>query len=169
MSIYEDLISYATYDDAQVLDIKVKKAGQAMSVYVTFTNTGDLDWTFGVGFSFKDGGLNSKGEVIGSKTWDCWSGSRVLAGNAGSVDKHLCPKGASVTHTISNIPIDADVGLGTIQFKVGIWKQPTVPLIPPTLATWPVGDVWATQDSNGNEVHIVSLEPAATIGSVVLQ
>lgn len=160
MSVYEDLISYATYDNAQVLGITVKKAGQAMSVTVTFTNTGDLDWTFGIGFSFKDGA---------GTIWDCWNGSRVLAGNPGAVNKQLCSKGASVTHTISNIPIGADVALGTIQFKVGIWKQSTVPLIPPTLATWPVGDVWATQDSNGNSIQIISLEPAATIGSVVLQ
>jgi len=96
--------------------------GSKFRVKVKFQNTGD-DWTFGVGFTFKDSaGIE----------WDCYTGGcdkgRVSGGPGGAkIDSHFASAGQIVDHVIDNIPVPTAVALGDAQVLSIVWKNPTVP------------------------------------------
>lgn len=148
MSVYDDVsVSMAT-GDAQILGIITKPGTGSLSVDVTFTNTGGSDWTFGIGISIKD----NLGQV-----WNCWTNNlvRSITGNEGSIDTHFCSKNATVTHTVSNIPLN-NLAAGPLQFVISLWKESMAP--PSTrLARYPTSDgSWAANDTSGNTVEIAA-------------
>jgi len=97
--------------------------GGKFRVRVKFQNTGELDWTFGVGFTFKDSaGIQ----------WDCYTGGcdkgTVSGGPGGAkIDSHFASAGQIVEHTIDLIPVPTAVALGDAQVLSIVWKNPTVP------------------------------------------
>jgi hypothetical protein len=163
MSVYENYLGGGT---ATVLGVTYNKnpGSSTMSASITFSNTGSVDWTYGVGFSAQD---SSGASDPVNHVWNCWTGGIVAAGasgNAGSLDQHTVTKGSSVTHTISGIPIPVGMATGQLKFKAGIWKTNVGP-IPTTetaLAWWPTDGSWASADSNGNTIFIGTIAASIT-------
>lgn len=89
----------------------------AIAVDVTFSNTGDVTNTFGVGVSL----IDSAGQ-----TWDCWNNNCVRAPGTGINSQSLNP-GYQIMHTVNNLPIPDDMPLGYVDVVAVIWQNATVP------------------------------------------
>ena len=157
MSMYDNYISGSIIGagTAQVLGVLTKNVGNTISVQVTFTNTGSADWTYGIGLTLKD---------ANGSTWNCWTGNNIktVVGNEGSIDSHFCAKNATVTHTISGVPVTSDMASGPVTLVVALWRESTAP---PSvqLSRYPTTG-WASTDSNGTSITINN--PASYMGTI---
>ena len=162
MSVYDGIAGSILGTEAQVLGVITKDVGGSINVQVTFMNTGTADWTYGIGLTLRD----SNGG-----TWNCWTGNivKVVTGSEGSIDSQFCAKGATVTHTISGIPVLSTMPAGLVQFVVGLWRESTAPPAN-MLSRYPSAlGTWASTDSNGNSITVNNPSSyAASITSIIL-
>lgn len=95
-----------------------KALGETVNVSLGIQNTGDTDWTYGIGCSVKD---------VAGNIWNCWSGGTALANSdpaAGQIDTHFIPAGQTITH-VTSFPNPIVQGEVSGIFKV--WKESVSP------------------------------------------
>lgn len=130
-----------------------------ISVIINFKNSGELQWTYALGFSCR---IQNGTQIWNSK----WATNEIVKAPLGDVKSVTLSVGAESTQTLTfRIPLD--FGTGTFEFRVGVWKN-----VPPvagdtSLVAYPATG-WSTQDSNGNSIPIILPEPQAQIVSVVV-
>jgi uncharacterized membrane protein len=94
-----------------------KYRGDSVSISVPITNTGDVDWTFGIGCSIKD----AAGQV-----WDIWNGNIAKTPGAG-IDSRTIARGQTVTQSWV-VTIPSDMALGDAQIRVSVWQESRLPV-----------------------------------------
>mgnify|MGYP001602018327 CR=1 FL=1 len=110
--------------EATIGQVSLAVHGSLINLDVQFKNTGNTDWTIGVGASL----LDSAGQW-----WDMWTGNMQPAGlSTNRMDSNFAAKGATVTHRIANVPINSGVAIGPALIRVRLWKEWFNP-VPPSL------------------------------------
>jgi hypothetical protein len=98
--------------------LKVSKyRGDSVRISAPITNTGEIDWTFGIGCSIKD----ASGQI-----WDLWNGNISKRPGAG-IDSRTITKGQTVTHSWT-VTIPSDMAIGDTQIIVAVWKESSLPV-----------------------------------------
>lgn len=94
-----------------------KYRGDTLKISAQITNTGDIDWTFGIGCSIKD----SSGQI-----WDLYNG-KIVKEPAPSIDSRTIKKGETITHSWT-VTIPSDMAIGDCLIRISVWKESSLPL-----------------------------------------